>query len=101
SSLAFYAGEVRRAPAWMSRCGLEWIHRLGREPRRLWRRYLVDAARVTPVLAALVLGRIAGRPCRPTGLPASSRYADPPGSAHPPPLSIRVPSLARRSTGGL
>ena len=37
----FQAGEVRRAPAWMNRAGLEWIHRLGLEPRRMWRRYLI------------------------------------------------------------
>lgn len=38
------AGRVRRAPAWMQRCGLEWAWRLGQEPRRMWRRYLVDDA---------------------------------------------------------
>lgn len=37
----FHAGTVRRAPAWMQRHGLEWLHRLASEPRRLWRRYLV------------------------------------------------------------
>lgn len=37
----FHAGTVRRAPAWMQRNGLEWLHRLASEPRRLWRRYLV------------------------------------------------------------
>jgi N-acetylglucosaminyldiphosphoundecaprenol N-acetyl-beta-D-mannosaminyltransferase len=37
----FHAGEVRQAPRWMMRAGLEWLHRLGSEPRRLWRRYLV------------------------------------------------------------
>jgi N-acetylglucosaminyldiphosphoundecaprenol N-acetyl-beta-D-mannosaminyltransferase len=35
------AGLVKRAPVWMQRCGLEWFYRLGQEPRRLWRRYLV------------------------------------------------------------
>jgi N-acetylglucosaminyldiphosphoundecaprenol N-acetyl-beta-D-mannosaminyltransferase len=36
----FHAGTVRQAPRWMQRHGLEWIFRLSREPRRLWRRYL-------------------------------------------------------------
>lgn len=36
-----HAGMVRQAPAWMRRRGLEWAFRLGVEPRRLWRRYLV------------------------------------------------------------
>ncbi len=35
----FIAGSVSRAPAWMRRLGLEWLYRLCREPRRLWRRY--------------------------------------------------------------
>lgn len=37
----FHAGTVRRAPAWMRNNGLEWLHRLVSEPRRLWKRYLV------------------------------------------------------------
>ena len=35
------SGFARRAPGWMQRSGLEWIYRLMREPRRLWRRYLI------------------------------------------------------------
>jgi N-acetylglucosaminyldiphosphoundecaprenol N-acetyl-beta-D-mannosaminyltransferase len=38
----FVAGKVRRAPFWMQRVGLEWAWRLYQEPKRLWRRYLVD-----------------------------------------------------------
>lgn len=41
----FHSGNVERAPAWMRNNGLEWLHRLGSEPRRLWRRYLVLAPR--------------------------------------------------------
>jgi N-acetylglucosaminyldiphosphoundecaprenol N-acetyl-beta-D-mannosaminyltransferase len=41
-SFSFLAGDVRRAPPWMQRTGLEWIHRLSQEPRRLARRYLVE-----------------------------------------------------------
>jgi N-acetylglucosaminyldiphosphoundecaprenol N-acetyl-beta-D-mannosaminyltransferase len=36
----FHAGTVQQAPLWMQRHGLEWLYRLCREPRRLWRRYL-------------------------------------------------------------
>lgn len=36
-----HAGLLRRPPRWMQRAGLEWLARLGHEPRRLWRRYLV------------------------------------------------------------
>jgi N-acetylglucosaminyldiphosphoundecaprenol N-acetyl-beta-D-mannosaminyltransferase len=35
------SGLQRRAPRWMQRGGLEWLYRLLREPRRLWRRYLI------------------------------------------------------------
>jgi N-acetylglucosaminyldiphosphoundecaprenol N-acetyl-beta-D-mannosaminyltransferase len=35
----FVAGAKRQAPTWMQRAGLEWLFRLGCEPRRLWRRY--------------------------------------------------------------
>lgn len=37
----FHAGTVSRAPAWMQAAGLEWLHRLAAEPRRLGKRYLV------------------------------------------------------------
>ena len=41
-TLDFIAGATRRAPQWMQRAGLEWLFRLIQEPRRLWRRYIVD-----------------------------------------------------------
>ena len=40
-SLSFVAGDVRRAPGWVQALGLEWVHRLIQEPRRLARRYLL------------------------------------------------------------
>lgn len=40
-TLDFIAGEQKRAPAWMSRWGLEWLYRLWRQPRRMAQRYLV------------------------------------------------------------
>jgi N-acetylglucosaminyldiphosphoundecaprenol N-acetyl-beta-D-mannosaminyltransferase len=54
ASLDFIAGTVPRAPAWMSRSGLEWLFRLSREPRRLWRRYLVRDPRFLLILARSV-----------------------------------------------
>ncbi len=41
-SFSFLCGHVKRAPAWMQRAGLEWVHRLLQEPLRLGRRYLVE-----------------------------------------------------------
>jgi len=37
----YHAGTLKRAPLWMQNSGLEWLHRLASEPRRLWKRYLV------------------------------------------------------------
>lgn len=45
AAIDFLAGHKRRAPLWMRRVGLEWLHRLATEPRRLWRRYARDAWR--------------------------------------------------------
>ena len=36
----YHAGEQREPPAWMQRYGLQWLHRLAQDPRRLWKRYL-------------------------------------------------------------
>ncbi len=43
ASIDFLAGEKPRAPRWMRRIGIEWLHRLASEPRRLAMRYLRDA----------------------------------------------------------
>jgi N-acetylglucosaminyldiphosphoundecaprenol N-acetyl-beta-D-mannosaminyltransferase len=40
----FHTGRLRQAPVWMREHGLEWLYRLSREPRRLWRRYLIYGA---------------------------------------------------------
>jgi len=51
AALEFATGAVARAPAWMQRAGLEWLHRLAQDPERLARRYLRD----DPVILALLL----------------------------------------------
>ncbi|HWH94045.1 MAG TPA: WecB/TagA/CpsF family glycosyltransferase [Baekduia sp.] len=65
-ALSFLAGDRRRAPTWMRRAGVEWLHRLVSEPRRLWRRYLVDglpfAARLTAAAAVARVQRTLGGP---------------------------------------
>jgi N-acetylglucosaminyldiphosphoundecaprenol N-acetyl-beta-D-mannosaminyltransferase len=43
ATIDFLAGEKKRAPRWMQRSGLEWLHRMACEPRRLVRRYAKDA----------------------------------------------------------
>ncbi len=63
AAIPFAAGALPRAPRWMQRAGLEWAYRLASEPRRLFRRYLIDdlpfAARllVTAALAREVTHR--------------------------------------------
>ena len=37
----FFAGTVERAPIWWQRHGLEWLYRLLKEPKRMWRRYII------------------------------------------------------------
>ncbi len=54
-SFSFLCGQVRRAPRWAQRLGLEWLHRLCQEPRRLARRYLVDGL---PYVARLMTGAL-------------------------------------------
>ena len=51
ASLDFVAGTVRRAPAVVRDLGLEWFYRLAQEPRRLWRRYLVNDPKFLLILA--------------------------------------------------
>ena len=43
ATIDFLAGEKARAPMWMRKVGLEWLHRVLTEPKRLARRYLIDA----------------------------------------------------------
>ena len=49
-SFSFVAGHVRRAPHWMQRIGLEWLHRVWQEPRRLAGRYFVRAWGLLPLI---------------------------------------------------
>jgi 1,2-diacylglycerol 3-beta-glucosyltransferase len=58
------AGRARRAPRWMQRSGLEWLHRLAGEPRRLARRYLNDGAWLLWASTRILLRRATRRPVR-------------------------------------
>jgi N-acetylglucosaminyldiphosphoundecaprenol N-acetyl-beta-D-mannosaminyltransferase len=53
----FYAGTVNRAPQWMINLGLEWFCRLAREPRRMWRRYLLGNAKFVWAVIKEKMGR--------------------------------------------
>jgi len=54
----FHAGQVRQAPRWMQRIGMEWFFRLCAEPRRLWRRYVIG----NPRFVLMELGNLWRRP---------------------------------------
>jgi exopolysaccharide biosynthesis WecB/TagA/CpsF family protein len=71
----YHAGRLRPAPAWAQRSGLAWVWRLGREPRRLWRRYLLFNLEYLLLLAAQAV-----RLWRP----------DPPAPARQPPERLAI-----------
>lgn len=61
ATLDFLAGTMPRAPEWMARSGLEWLFRLGREPQRLWRRYLVRDPKFLGVVGRALRERVTMR----------------------------------------
>jgi len=52
----FHTGRKPQAPRWMQRAGLEWLFRLLTEPRRLWKRYLIN----NPVFVMLIIAQLIG-----------------------------------------
>jgi exopolysaccharide biosynthesis WecB/TagA/CpsF family protein len=63
-----FTGAVPRAPQWMINLRIEWVYRLWREPKRLWRRYLIGNPKFAfAVAAAYLRGNSQGR-----GAPASA-----------------------------
>ena len=50
ASLDFEAGNIKRSPKWMSDHGLEWLYRMASEPKRLVKRYVVDAVEIAPIV---------------------------------------------------
>lgn len=72
AAVDFLAGTTPRAPAWMQRAGLEWLHRLAGDPRRLWRRYLVQDAGFVPLAAREVWRARVRRPVRSPGAPPAA-----------------------------
>jgi N-acetylglucosaminyldiphosphoundecaprenol N-acetyl-beta-D-mannosaminyltransferase len=70
-SFSFVCGQVTRAPLWMQRLGLEWMHRLAQEPKRLARRYLYEGL---PFAVSLFQGalreRFLGQRRHPAAIPS-------------------------------
>jgi N-acetylglucosaminyldiphosphoundecaprenol N-acetyl-beta-D-mannosaminyltransferase len=61
----YHAGTLPRAPLWMQQIGLEWLYRLAKEPRRLWRRYLASNSAFIVGMARQLLTRRGRRESRP------------------------------------
>lgn len=49
ASIDFEAGNIKRAPRWMSEHGLEWLYRITQDPKRLAKRYLVDDMKIISI----------------------------------------------------
>lgn len=50
ASINFISGRVKRAPLWMQKMSLEWLHRMCMEPKRLVKRYVGDAVQMLPII---------------------------------------------------
>lgn len=50
ATVDFLAGNVNRAPRWMSNCGLEWFYRFTKEPRRMFKRYFIDDIKIIKLI---------------------------------------------------
>ena len=46
ATVDFLAGNVKRAPSWMSNAGLEWFYRFLQEPKRMFKRYFIDDVQI-------------------------------------------------------
>ena len=57
----YIAGETPTPPRWMGRFGLEWLFRLASNPKRLWRRYLIEPWFVLKLFFAELLRRTVSR----------------------------------------
>jgi len=56
------AGMIKRAPLWMQKSGLEWFYRFLQEPKRMFRRYFVEAPVFIPLIIQQKLSKRFGRP---------------------------------------
>ena len=57
----FHSGNIKRAPSWTHACGMEWFHRLVVDPKRMWRRYIVNSplflSKVMTQKISMILGK--------------------------------------------
>lgn len=60
AAFAYHAGLMEQPPAWIQRWGLQWLHRLVQDPRRLWKRYIVLNPRYVAAVARQRIRRDSG-----------------------------------------
>ncbi|MEM6562608.1 MAG: WecB/TagA/CpsF family glycosyltransferase, partial [Planctomycetota bacterium] len=113
-SFSFLCGHVNRAPGFLQKVGLEWVHRLVQEPRRLFKRYIVHGL---PFASVLMRDAVSNRMHRRLGTskapgtgelyPRPRRYSANPADyqSTPPPANASAPtngagSRSTRGTGG-
>lgn len=60
-TIDFLSGNLNRAPVWVQEMGVEWIYRLLKEPRRLWKRYLIDDSKFILVVIHELLATVSKR----------------------------------------
>ncbi|SHK17718.1 polymer biosynthesis protein, WecB/TagA/CpsF family [Clostridium cavendishii DSM 21758] len=51
AAIDFEAGNMKRSPRWMQKSGLEWFYRLMKEPKRMFKRYIIDDMKIIKILA--------------------------------------------------
>lgn len=73
-SFSFLCGQVQRAPVWVQKVGLEWLHRMVQEPRKLVRRYLLQGV---PFAAELLVRSALSRRNRRSRRQAAGEHAGP------------------------
>lgn len=64
ASISFATGSIKRAPKWMRESKLEWLHRMCLEPRRLAKRYFIDAMYIVPAYFREKNSRQKGSPAK-------------------------------------
>jgi len=80
AAIDFLTGIERRAPLWMQKAGFEWFHRLTQNPRRLWKRYLLNGPPIIFLLLGSVELRLRRTPVSaPLPVPAKNLGIAPPG----------------------
>ena len=61
AAFLMHTGRIADSPQWVKSAGLQWFHRLLQEPKRLWKRYLLDNPRFVILIALQLLGVTRGR----------------------------------------